>query len=72
MGKRRRYEIYARDNFTCGICDDAVDMTLHWNDDMAASLDHIRPRSHGGDDSNENLRMAHRVCNSLRQAPELA
>lgn len=69
IGKRRRYAIYERDSFTCGICADPVDMSLHWNADMAASLDHIKPRSHGGGDESENLRMAHRVCNSLRQAP---
>lgn len=61
-----RAEIYARDAFVCGICDVPVDKAAHWNDDAAATLDHIIPKSLGGSDEPTNLRCAHRICNSRR------
>lgn len=64
--QRRRYALYRRDCWVCQICFEPVDRTLHHLDNWAASLDHIVPRSHGGDDSPENLRLAHRICNSIR------
>jgi 5-methylcytosine-specific restriction endonuclease McrA len=62
----RRRAIYARDEGICGICGDAVEMLLGTNEDMAPSLDHIIPRSLGGTNDDDNLRLAHRLCNSRR------
>jgi len=64
---RRRYEIYERDNWTCQLCGDPVDKTLHYSHDWAASLDHIVPRSRQlvPDHSSTNLRLAHRWCNAV-------
>lgn len=39
--------------------------------DGADSVDHLDPRSTGGDDSIERLRPAHLGCNSARQAMPL-
>lgn len=63
-----RQAIYERDCWTCQICFHPVDPDLHYLDDMAASLDHIEPRSWAliPDDRPSNLRMAHRICNSRR------
>lgn len=46
----------------------AVDPGLHWQDDWAASLDHIVPQSatDAPDHSPANLRLAHRWCNLVR------
>lgn len=38
----------------------------------ATSADHLLPRSLGGDDSLENLRPAHKLCNSRRGARSIA
>lgn len=69
ISRQRRLAIYARDNFTCQLCDGPVDMALPGKDRWAATLDHIIPWSLGGIDDESNLRLAHRSCNSRRGAP---
>lgn len=64
----RRALIYRRDNWMCQICFDPIDREVNPNDDMAPSLDHIIPRSAGGGHESSNLRLAHRLCNSVRGA----
>lgn len=66
VSRAQRLEIYERDAWTCQICDRAVEPALHPNHTFAATLDHLIPRSHGGSDDPENLRLAHRICNSAR------
>ena len=69
ISDRDRLAIYERDCWTCQLCGVAVDCTLDpIRDAMAATLDHIQPRSLTlfPDDSPENLRLAHRACNSAR------
>ena len=64
----RRRRLYERDNWTCQICAEPIDREAHYLDDWAPSLDHIVPQSHTliPDHSDENLRTAHRWCNSVR------
>lgn len=66
--KVRRMAIYERDGWVCQLCHEPVDRTLHWSDNMAPSLDHIECQSWAliPDHSDENLRLAHRLCNALR------
>jgi hypothetical protein len=68
ISDRVRRAIYARDGNTCQLCFTQVDMKLHYNDRMSATLDHIIPQSHdsGPDHSPLNLRLSHRLCNSQR------
>ena len=66
IGRARRQSLYQRDGWTCQLCTGPVDPELPPLDNWAASLDHIIPRSRGGDHSDENLRLAHRWCNSVR------
>lgn len=61
-----RFGLYERDGWLCLLCDEPIDRAAHWNDNLAPSLDHIAPRSLGGSDDPENLRTAHRSCNSAR------
>lgn len=61
-----RLAIYERDGWTCGICLEPVDKALTGHDQFGPTLDHIQPRSLGGSDDHENLRLAHRACNSAR------
>lgn len=66
ISRRRRQNIYERDEWTCQLCLEPVDPTLDPINDRAASLDHIICRSRGGDNADQNLRLAHRWCNSVR------
>jgi 5-methylcytosine-specific restriction endonuclease McrA len=54
----RREQVYARDGFRCVRCGDDNRATL--------TLDHIRPKSKGGDNSLENLQTLCRPCNTLK------
>lgn len=68
ISPRIRFEIYERDGWLCHLCGDPVDVDLHYLEAGAATLDHVIPQSVARDDSPENLRLAHRSCNSLRGA----
>lgn len=66
--RRARLAIYERDGWICQLCLDPVDPSLHYLDNKAATLDHIKCRAwtEEPDHSPENLRLAHRWCNSWR------
>jgi 5-methylcytosine-specific restriction endonuclease McrA len=74
-GPARRYDGYrrytnlviARDNQICQICLTAVDLNANYQTKWSPTLDHIIPRSRNGSHEPENLRLAHRWCNSIRQ-----
>lgn len=63
-----RAAIYDRDNWKCQLCGEPVDRALPPNDMMSASLDHIECQAWTlvPDHSPGNLRLAHRLCNSMR------
>ena len=61
-----RLAIYERDAWTCGICLEPVADGLPPHDPWQATLDHVVPRSAGGSDEADNLRLAHRWCNAVR------
>ena len=58
----RLRRIYERDKSICGICHKRVDL----NGKRPAAVDHIVPRSQGGSDDDENLQLAHSICNSKK------
>ena len=66
-----RVEIYERDGWLCHLCNEPVERAAHFNDDLAPSLDHLKPRSKGGSDDPDNLATSHRLCNSRRRDDEL-
>lgn len=75
-GYRRKFpleELYKRDKGICYLCGGLCD----WNDKTVVdgvtvygnsypSRDHVVPKSKGGENSWNNLRLAHRLCNSLK------
>lgn len=63
-----RREIYERDGWTCQLCMEPVDVSVHYNHGRHPSLDHIIPRSNSvrPDHTPGNLRTTHRQCNIAR------
>lgn len=66
-----RQQLYERDGWLCQICEIPIDPNLPYTSQWSASLDHIVPRVRDGAHTAENLRSAHRWCNSLRGAGTL-
>jgi 5-methylcytosine-specific restriction endonuclease McrA len=56
-------DVFIRDGWVCGICDDQVDRSLRWPHPMSASLDHVIPLSRGGAHALSNVQLAHLRCN---------
>lgn len=69
----RPSDLAARDGTRCWLCGNAVDPGAPAGSREAGSVDHVVPRARGGGSEDENLRLAHRVCNSRRgsRLPEL-
>lgn len=64
---RVRREVYVRDGWACWLCEEPVDRELiGTHSEWRPSLDHVVPRSKGGTDDPENLRLAHLWCNVVR------
>lgn len=58
-----RSEIFERDDYTCQLCGDGIDMTIEFPDRMAPTIDHIIPLARGGTHEPSNVQAAHFVCN---------
>lgn len=66
--------VYEKDNGICYLCGNVCD----WNDytiqngiviygNKYPSRDHVVPKSKGGSNTWENIRLAHRICNSMKR-----
>lgn len=62
-------EIYERDHFTCQYCGFDGRTFDAW---MQLSIDHVRPRSSGGDDARGNLVTACHSCNAITSRMQFA
>lgn len=58
--------VIARDGWDCHLCSEPVDRRILWPDPRSASADHVVPKSLGGSDDLDNLKLAHLVCNVKR------
>lgn len=58
--------LFTRDNGICWICGGKCDMNADTNSNEYPSIDHVVPVSCGGKDEWDNVRLAHRWCNSKR------
>jgi len=65
-----RLKVFERDAWTCQLCSEPLQPDSDPQSDWYPSLDHIVPQSKGGSHSAENLRAAHRWCNSIRGAED--
>lgn len=59
-------KLFERDGGICWICGEPCDITAHYNANNYPSVDHLIPISKGGKDEWANIKLAHRICNSLR------
>jgi 5-methylcytosine-specific restriction endonuclease McrA len=68
------HDVFERDNWICYLCGEIVPEESRDNtgthlgeyDPLAPSLEHVIPRSQGGDHTLDNLRTAHQQCNRLK------
>lgn len=61
-----RDAIFERDGWVCYLCKLPVDRTLKFPDAGSPTLDHVVTLSRGGDNSPDNVRLAHFFCNSTK------
>ena len=59
-------KLFKRDGGICWICGKPCDITAHYNANNYPSVDHLLPISKGGKDEWSNIKLAHRICNTLR------
>lgn len=67
-------ELIERDNGICQICGEPVDLNDGWYDQYNIfhvgrnypTVDHIKPLAHGGDNTWDNVQLAHLHCNSSK------
>lgn len=64
-------EVFDRDGWCCGLCDETIDGGMVWPDPMSPSVDHIIPLSKGGAHTLDNVQAAHLVCN-MRKSDRVA
>ena len=58
--------LYKRDNGLCWICGQPCDYSAEINANNYPSIDHVKPLAKGGKHSWDNVRLAHRICNSIK------
>jgi 5-methylcytosine-specific restriction endonuclease McrA len=61
-----RRAVFERDEGTCWLCHEPIDWALSGWDRWGFTIDHVVPISKGGIDTFENVKSAHRSCNSRR------
>jgi 5-methylcytosine-specific restriction endonuclease McrA len=63
---------WKRTSRICYLCGAWIPEDVPWNDPLAYTVDHIDPRSRGGEPTMENTAPAHRRCNSRKGTKPLA
>lgn len=61
-------KLYERDGGTCWLCGKQCDYSADPNSNEYPSIDHVFPIAKGGKDEWSNIRLAHRICNTLKGA----
>ena len=59
-------KLYERDKGICKICGMPISNNRKINNNWDGTVDHIVPLSCGGEHSNSNCQITHRICNSLK------
>lgn len=63
---KKRLPVFERDNWMCWLCCTPVDPQYEWPHPFSATIDHMVPVKHEGDNHPSNLACAHARCNSSR------
>lgn len=62
---KMRARLFERDGNKCHLC--GLPMSIyHPNHPLGATIDHLIPRSQGGNNDISNLKLAHKRCNEAR------
>jgi predicted nucleic acid-binding Zn ribbon protein len=61
-------QIVARDKGRCHICGKKINMKLKSPHRMSLTIDHVIPLARGGTHEPKNVRLAHMICNSIKNA----
>jgi 5-methylcytosine-specific restriction endonuclease McrA len=64
-------DIYARDKWTCQLCQRRMNKRLRYPHSLSASIDHIVPLSKGGSHTWSNIQAAHLTCNLKKHTKSL-
>jgi 5-methylcytosine-specific restriction endonuclease McrA len=78
--KNEFYDLILRDGTRCGLCGEDMSQEISdllpiykrsaknkpWRNAINIDVDHIQPRSLGGDNLLENKQLTHRTCNSKK------
>lgn len=64
-------KLFERDDGVCHICKEEVKMNLHSNHNEYGSIDHVIPVVNGGTHTWDNVKLAHRICNTLKRDNEI-
>ena len=59
-------QVAERDGYKCYLCNELVDMSLSRTSRFGATLDHVMPLSKGGQDTMDNVKLTHWICNILK------
>lgn len=62
----RRRDIYSRDDYTCKLCNEPLNMDEKVPHPLAPTIDHVRPLARGGTHEPGNVQAAHFLCNSTK------
>lgn len=60
-------KLYKRDRGLCYLCGERVDMNADSNSNWYGSIDHVIPVAKGGTHTWNNIKLAHRYCNSAKR-----
>ncbi len=63
----RLLEIMERDKGICHIFNKPVNKNIHYIENDYPSLDHVMPLAKGGLHTRNNIKLAHRICNSYKR-----
>ena len=63
-----RRHVYARDNYTCQLCGEPLDMSATVPHPLAPTIDHIVALANGGTHEPANVQSAHYRCNAVKGA----
>lgn len=63
---RKRIAVQVRSGSPCWLCEQPIDLSLRYPNNLSFTVDHVIPTSHGGTNELEQLRPAHAICNKRR------